>query len=389
MKEIRIGLIGAWGWRGKIVSHALQDGVKLVGASDIFDKSLEKFKDYYKDQGNLFTTKDYNELLDREDINAIFVLSPDYMHEEHAIAALKAGKDVYLEKPLGITIEECDNILRVAMEEGRKLFLGHNMRYFPVVLKMKEIIDSGIIGKIEAVWCRHFVSYGGDAYFKDWHSEQKYVNGLLLQKAAHDIDVIHWLAGSYSKAVVGMGKLSVYNQCERTERTREDYYQATFSETHYPGKDLKDVSQEIDVEDHNMMMMQLENGVQVSYTQCHYTPDSGRNYTFIGTKGRIENIGDSGSCKVHVYTKRHDDLGIPDMIHQLKPVEGTHGGSDPAIVEAFIKYIRDGVKPNTSPMAARQAVVAGILATESLRGDGGLKIVPELDKDIIEYFNRQ
>jgi len=390
MKEIGIGLIGAWGWRGKLGAYALEEeGVKLIGAADIYDESLKKFAEFYKEEKDLFMTNDYKELLAREDIDAIFVLSPDYCHEEHAIAALKAGKDVYLEKPLGITIEECDNILKVAMEEGRKLFLGHNMRYFPVILKMKEIIDSGIIGDIQAVWCRHFVSYGGDAYFKDWHSERKNINGLLLQKGAHDIDVIHWLAGGYSKAVVGMGKLSVYDKCDKERKAPDEHYeQVTFDTNHWPAEELKGVSHVVDVEDHSMVMMQLDNGVQANYMQCHYTPDSGRNYTFIGTKGRLENIGDSGDCQVVVYTTRTDGLAVPDITYQLKKVKGTHGGSDPAIVKAFIEYIRDGKKPNTSPIAARNAVAAGILATESLREDGGLKVIPSLPQEIIDYFEK-
>ena len=390
MKEIGIGLIGAWGWRGKLGAYALEEeGVKLIGAADIYDESLKKFAEFYKEEKDLFMTNDYKELLAREDIDAIFVLSPDYCHEEHAIAALKAGKDVYLEKPLGITIEECDNILKVAMEEGRKLFLGHNMRYFPVILKMKEIIDSGIIGDIQAVWCRHFVSYGGDAYFKDWHSERKNINGLLLQKGAHDIDVIHWLAGGYSKAVVGMGKLSVYDKCDKERKAPDEHYeQVTFDTNHWPAEELKGVSHVVDVEDHSMVMMQLDNGVQANYMQCHYTPDSGRNYTFIGTKGRLENIGDSGDCQVVVYTTRTDGLAVPDITYQLKETPGTHGGSDPAIVKAFIEYIRDGKKPNTSPIAARNAVAAGILATESLREDGGLKVIPSLPQEIIDYFEK-
>lgn len=110
------------------------------------------------------------------------------------------------------------------MRTGSKLFVGHNMRYFPVVLKMKEIIDSGLIGDVQCGWCRHFINYGGDAYFRDWHSERKNTNGLLLQKGAHDIDVMHWLMGSRTRRVVGMGMLSVYDRCSRRspdERRRQ------------------------------------------------------------------------------------------------------------------------------------------------------------------------
>ena len=113
------------------------------------------------------------------------------------------------------------------------------------------------------------------------------------------IDIMHWLMGSRTKRVVGMGMLSIYNQCERREPDNRGGY-AIFSEKHFPPLSQKGFSPVIDVEDHNMVMMQLENGAQATYMQCHYTPDTERNYTFIGTKGRIENVGDSGDCQVHV-----------------------------------------------------------------------------------------
>lgn len=385
MEKIKIGFIGAWGWRGKLGAYATElENVEIVGAADPNRDSLEKFDEYYG--GGKFLTDDYKNLIAREDINAVFIISPDYCHEEHAVEALKAGKHVFLEKPLGITIEECDNILKAAMKYNRKLFLGHNMRYFPSVLKMKEVIDSGVIGNIQAVWCRHFVSYGGDAYFKDWHSERKNINGLLLQKGAHDIDVIHWLAGGYSKAVVGMGKLSVYDKVEDRRPEGEDFEPVSFSNNNWPASKQTKISPIVDVEDHNMMMMQLDNGVQATYMHCHYSPDSVRNYTFIGTKGRVENIGDHGDCQIRVYTNRFDGYGEADVVYNLKAKDGTHGGSDPEIVKSFIRYIREGIKPNTSPIAARQAVAAGIMATESLRTDGGLRVVPELSQEVIEYF---
>ena len=300
-----------------------------------------------------------------------------------AIAALEAGKAVYLEKPMAITIEGCDRILETAYRTGSKLFIGHNMRHFPVVLKMKEIIDSGLIGEIQVGWCRHFVCYGGDAYFRDWHSEQRYSNGLLLQKGAHDIDVMHWLMGSYTKSVVGMGMLSVYNRCGR--RSPDTPGCAKWDNSQYPPLTQTGFSPIIDVEDHSMVMMQLENGAQMTYMQCHYTPDSERNYTFIGTKGRVENVGDHGSCEVHVWTQR-GLRGTPDIIYKLKPVEGGHGGADSPIIENFLDFVRFGAKTNTSPVAARQSVAAGVLGHYSMRNGNNRQDIPALRPELVEYF---
>ncbi len=382
MKIMKIGVIGVGG-RGVHArnAHLPQNGSKIVAGVDVSDEHLANFKKFVGD--DVFISKDYKKLLAIKDIDAVFVTSPDFLHEEHALAALLAGKAVYLEKPMAITIEGCDKLLKAAYKTGAKLFIGHNMRHFPAILKMKEIIDSGLIGKIQAGWCRHFISYGGDAYFRDWHSEQKNATGLLLQKGAHDIDVMHWLMGSYTKTVVGMGMLSVYDKCKR--RSPETVGCAKWSNAQWPPLEQTGFSPVIDVEDHNMIMMQLENGSQASYMQCHYTPDAERNYTFIGTKGRVENIGDYGNCEIHVWTQR-GSRATPDIIHKLKPLDGSHGGSDPAIVQEFLKFVRYGIKTNTSPIAARNSVAVGVQGHKSMRSGCNAEKIPQLSSELVKYF---
>ncbi|MBT3276218.1 MAG: Gfo/Idh/MocA family oxidoreductase [Spirochaetales bacterium] len=383
MKTLNVGVIGAGG-RGGLSRQVKEvaENVCLIAAADVKQQVLDKFKaDHDED---VFATTDYKALLDRKDVDAVFICTPDYLHEEHAVAALEAGKAVYLEKPIAITIEGADRILETARRTGSRLYLGHNMRYFPSILAMKKLLDEGAIGKLQAVWCRHFVSIGGDAYYKDWHSERKNSTGLLLQKGAHDIDVIHWLAGAYSKSVVAMGRLSVYDQA--TRRAPDKEWKGGLKPENWPPLAQDDYSENIDVEDHNMVLMQLANGVQASYVQCHYAPDYWRNYTFIGSEGRIENDGDSGSCEIHIFNSRTNTRHMPNEVVKLEPEEGSHGGSDPAIVRSFIDFVREGKKPNTSPVAARYSVAAGVQATLSLRNGNGLKEVPLLDPSLEKYF---
>lgn len=385
MNDLRIGVIGVGG-RGALAdcTNHPGKGSTIVAGADVNQDHLNKFKEKYGDK--VFATDNWKALLERKDVDAVFITSPDFLHEEMGVAALEAGKAVYLEKPMAISIEGCDRLLETAYRTGTKLYLGHNMRHFPVILQMKEIIDSGIIGEIQAVWCRHFIAYGGDAYFKDWHSEQRYSNGLLLQKGAHDIDVIHWLAGGYTKSVVGMGMLSVYDKCAR--RSPDEPGVASWHLENWPPKSQINLSPIIDVEDHNMIMMQLDNGVQACYMQCHYTPDSERNYTFIGTHGRVENHGDHGNAIVKVWDKRSagDPRPEPDILYQLKPKEGSHGGSDPDIVTTFIKFVTEGAKTNTSPIAARNSVAAGVMGHESMRNGCMPKQIPPVPQHLIEYF---
>jgi predicted dehydrogenase len=293
MQDLRIGVIGSGG-RGSLARYAHRpgDGSRVVACCDVNEAAFERNRDWYGDDVAL--TTDYRELL-AQDLDAVFVTTPDFLHEEHAVAALEAGKAVYLEKPMAITIAGCDRILRTAKEREGTLYVGHNMRHFAVILKMKELIDGGAVGEVKTAWCRHFVSYGGDAYYKDWHADRTKTTGLLLQKGAHDIDVLHWLCGGYAERVTAMGALTLYDQiADRHDASERG--NPRFVQDHWPPLTQTGLNPVLDVEDVSMVLMRLDNGVLASYQQCHYTPDAWRNYTVIGTEGRIENFARPSGC---------------------------------------------------------------------------------------------
>jgi predicted dehydrogenase len=386
MQDLRIGVIGSGG-RGSLARYAHRpgDGSRVGACCDVNEAAFERNRGWYGD--GVALTTDYRELL-AQDLDAVFVTTPDFLHEEHAVAALEAGKAVYLEKPMAITIAGCDRILRTAKERKGTLYVGHNMRHFAVILKMKELIDGGAIGEVKTAWCRHFVSYGGDAYFKDWHADRAKTTGLLLQKGAHDIDVLHWLCGGYTERVTAMGALTLYDQiADRHDASERG--NPRFVQDHWPPLTQTGLNPVLDVEDVSMVLMRLDNGVLASYQQCHYTPDAWRNYTVIGTEGRIENFGDGigGDTTVRLWNQRRDRyVEEGNETFRLAHLDGGHGGGDPSIVAEFLRYVREGGTIKTSPVAARYSVAAGCMATESLRNGSMPMDVPELDGDLIAYF---
>src|SRR5699024_9360725 len=159
----------------------------------------------------------------------------------------------------------------------------------PVVRQMKEIVDSGRIGRVRAIWCRHFVGAGGDFYFKDWHAERAKSMSLLLQKGAHDIDVIHWLAGGYTRRVSGIGDLAVYGDItdrrDNSDRRMGDWFDPEI----WPPTAQKELNPVIDAEDISMIQLRLDNGVLASYQQCHFTPHYFRN--------EERRVGEESGCR--------------------------------------------------------------------------------------------
>ncbi|NRQ36472.1 Gfo/Idh/MocA family oxidoreductase [Nonomuraea sp. NN258] len=386
MEDLRIGVIGL-GLRTNLALAAHRPGRGSVVAA-LCDSDPAVLKQQAGRFEAEFRTEDYRDLLVRTDIDAVVVMTPDDTHERIAIDCLEAGKAVYLEKPLAITVESGDRILHAARRTGTRLYVGHNMRHMGVVRLMRDIIARGDIGEPKTIWVRHFVSYGGDYYFKDWHADRTRTTGLLLQKAAHDLDVIHWLAGGYTTRVNALGDLTLYGDLPRRDpgTPRPEGWLREFE---WPPTRRENLHHIVDVEDVSVMNMRLDNGIIAAYQQCHYTPDYWRNYTVIGTEGRLENFGDGPGDTVKVWnsgpTGYRDDC---DIAYQVPAATGGHGGADPQIIAEFCRFVREGGVTDTSPVAARMSVAAGYMATLSVRDGGAPYDVPALDPDLIAYFDR-
>lgn len=390
MTDLRLGVLG-YGLRGSLArtAHRPGAGSRVTALADPDPAARTAAAPAFP---GARISADHRKVTEDPDVDALVLLTPDHTHAELTCAALRAGKPVFVEKPLAIDVEGCDAILRAAYESGTRLYVGHNMRHMPVVRLMRDIIRRGEIGAVKTVWVRHFVGYGGDWYFKDWHAERRYTTGLLLQKAAHDIDVLHWLAGGYARQVQALGDLMVYgdNPHRRApgEPKTDDWYT---EDGHWPPHTQRALNPVIDVEDVSLVNMRLDNGVLAAYQQCHFTPDYWRNYTVIGDAGRLENFGDGPGGVVKVWNSgrsAHRERG--DAEYPVPDAEDTagHGGADPLLVDEFVRFARDGGVTDTSPVAARMAVAAGVRATQSLRDGGAPRAVPELDPELIAYFDR-
>lgn len=320
-------------------------------------------------------------------LDAVIVTTPDHTHEDIIVDFLEAGVAVFAEKPLATSTQACDHILDVARRSRTRLYVGHNMRHLPVVTTMRDLIDQGAIGDVQAVWCRHFVGDGGDYYFHDWHADRSKTTSLLLQKGAHDIDVIHWLSGSVSRSVTALGGLMVYGGItDRTHRPGQSVQDWFDRENNWPPGSLRGLNPVIDVEDLSMMLMRLENGTFASYQQCHFTPDYWRNYTVIGTEGRLENFGDEVGARVEVWSRRSGYRATGDRSVEVTDTAGGHGGADVRIMSEFLRFVRDGGPTLTSPVAARDAVAAGCAATDSLRAGGSPAAVRPAPPEVAAWF---
>ena len=151
--NLHLALIGA-GIQGQNDTRvALQvPGVKLVAVADCYDGRLTHAKELWG--ADLFTTRDYNEILARPDVDAVLIATPDHWHKQAAVDALHAGKDVYLEKPMIHVYSDGPAIIDAARSSNRILQVGSQRVSSVVYSKAKELLASGAIGKLNMVTAR-------------------------------------------------------------------------------------------------------------------------------------------------------------------------------------------------------------------------------------------
>jgi predicted dehydrogenase len=148
--HIQIALIGAGSQGMGDTNAAIQvPGVKLVAVADCYDGRLKRSKELWGD--DVQTTRDYNEILARKDIDAVIIGTPDHWHKQASVDAMKAGKDVYCEKPMIHLYADGPEMIRAAQETKRILQVGSQRVSSIIYAKARELIQSGAIGQLNMV----------------------------------------------------------------------------------------------------------------------------------------------------------------------------------------------------------------------------------------------
>jgi predicted dehydrogenase len=203
---MRFGLIGCGGI-GQLRAQALAqtNSFRLVAVSDVDLARANALATKYGAE----TTQDWRALLGRPDVEAVIVSTPPSLHAEMCIEALKAGKHVLCEKPLARTPAECQNILAAAQKYKRFVATGFNYRFYPSILKARELFDSGIIGELDHI--RSYTGYSATDHTHAWlHDAQIMGGGALRDNGIHLIDLTCYFLGEVAE-VKGFATNSVWD----------------------------------------------------------------------------------------------------------------------------------------------------------------------------------
>lgn len=373
MKKLSLSAIGCGNRTRLYLSLAaeMNDRYEIVAAADPNLNSLNQVKDL-SNNPNFQAFHDDQELLAMDKLADVMIIgTQDNYHYEPCKAALLKGYDVLLEKPISPSMEEILELQNLAEKLGRKLKVCYVLRYTPFYRKVKEIIDSGVLGEI--------ISMNATEGVDPWHQAHSFVRGnwshseqstpMILAKCSHDTDIIGWLLGKRCLSVSSYGSLEHFRSekapagatkrctdgCPHLETCHYNAYQ-------YVGKHrdgwlrlVYDHSAEAtdqaivdwlkvsdygrcvyfsdnDVVDHQIVSMEFEDSVTASLTMTAF--EYGRTIEIFGTKGILKGgqfIKQVSGSDIHVQTfageKQQHVIGVDS--------KDCHMGGDAGLMESL------------------------------------------------------
>ncbi|HOB72994.1 MAG TPA: Gfo/Idh/MocA family oxidoreductase [Phycisphaerae bacterium] len=329
-EPLKVGFIGIGGrGRGLLDAFLKLPNQQVVALCDINKENLDKAAAMVeKAQGKAPQTfgkdaDDFKNLLDRKDIHAIVTATPCFEHPRIMLATIAAGKHIYGEKPLALTVADADACLAAA-EANKDLVVqvGFQWMASPRFQECIERIRRGDIGRlVEGRFFRH----NGSSPLIGWFSDRAKSGDWMLEQACHEYNIMNWVAGTTPIKAYGMGWSNLYQDVD-PGRNVTDYYAAIIE---YPDNFI------------------------VHYAHGWISPDGFREFAqkAIGTKGAVELGGDRIS--------RSDG-------QQIEPLKSPKGDDTAFALKAFVDSIRDG-KPAVAPVSyGRNATLLALMVRKAV-----------------------
>jgi len=265
-KPVGTGMIGV-GNRGSFLLGAVlrQPNAKVIALCDIKPDRLDKAATTAA-RDNPATTAEWRRILDNKDIDAVFIATPPYLHSEMAIAAIRAGKNVYCEKPLGVTPEQVRALLDAAKGNPKVFVAGQQLRSYKQFQEVVGKIREGAIGDVIMVKAQRHANadLAHDGSSGDWYFDVTKSGGYLIEQSVHNLDLCNWVIGAHPTRACGFGATLLY---------KDDP----------PGRTIFDCG---------LLSYDYPKGVKMSFTQNVFHPGSmpngGQYMNIFGTKGAIE-----------------------------------------------------------------------------------------------------
>lgn len=348
-KKVKVGLIGS-GTRLRGVVETLLNASNQIEISAVYDPNPSSVKAAVeKFNPEMIVCSTMEELLANEEIHWVMIGSWNCYHADQIIASFEAGKHVFSEKPLALTLDECLRIRTAAEKSGKIFSLGFTLRYSPHYTRIKKLIEEGRIGQLISFEFNEAVDFNHGGYIHaDWRRKTKWAGTHLLEKCCHDIDVANWLVGSRVMAAASFAGCDFFTPANAYHKERLGFDSegrpafCTWYDNQ-PGNITDPFNDDKDIFDNQVAILQYANGVRATFhTNCMAGIPERRLY-LCGTEGSIRADVITGVIELQ-------RIGFNTKIERFDTgARGGHGNGDPLLGKSLADSMINGT-PSRSPL---------------------------------------
>ena len=198
MPDLRVGIIGLGGIaRPHCEAISNQEGVEIIAVADLLEEKRREYMDKYGIPRGYET---HTELLEDEEVEAVAIVLGHQLHHRLTVDACNAGKHVLVEKPMAISLDQCDDMIAAAAANGVKLMVGLTQHFYGTSVKAKEILDSGILGPAITAVCYMSKNWGHGGRRPQYRS-RFHGGGMWMTNGVHVVDRLSWVMASQAVSV--------------------------------------------------------------------------------------------------------------------------------------------------------------------------------------------
>lgn len=310
-----------------------QPNAKVSAVCDLKADRLDKAASAAA-KDNPFTTNEWRKVLDRKDVEAVYIATPPHLHSEMAVAALAAGKHVYCEKPVGITPQQVQAVVRAARASKKVFVSGQQLRSMVQLGTAVGKIHGGVLGEIYMIKAQRHASADlpHDGSSGDWYFDVSKSGGYLIEQSVHNLDLCNWVMNAHPVRACGFGGNMRYK-------------------TDPPGRTIFD---------NGSMVFEYPNGAKMTFTQNVFHPrqmPAGNQLVYIfGEKGGVDLMY---STNFYPHTAQGQQVEITPLAEKVEEPPHAH-------TKAFYELIAGRGKNPADINIGAAAALTAILGHEAM-----------------------
>jgi len=364
MKKVRLGIIGCSS-RIKALLNLNENFLNRIEISALLDPDPQRIADFRASfNRDACEYSDNVTIVNDPDLDWIAVAGWNSVHAEAAIAALKAGKNLFIEKPVATNFSDCIRLAEAAAHSPSVIMVGFSLRYAQLYNKIHDLIESGMLGRIISMEFNENLNFNhGGHIMSCWRRKREFTGCHLLEKCCHDIDLVNWMVNDRVERIASFGGLNFFTpenayHIERLKRSSEGYRPYCAWPT---ARNSNPFLTDKDIIDNQVVIIEYRNGVRATF---HTNLNAGipeRRMYILGSEGGLRADLVSGKLE-------YQRVGFDEKLQTVNvDCADGHGGGDTHLVDYWSQMMFEHMPSKTDLNTGIEATTVCLAADDAMR----------------------